>query len=111
MQPSINNTQVCKMHATQLIAQGQKASQALFLWNQFVADTEFLWQDTALVTDADAWQQQWFELEIINGLALAAWEEQGKPQDWAACWREGYQQEASELAHELLRLITGDSPT
>ncbi|MFP3518681.1 hypothetical protein SB766_21095 [Pseudomonas sp. SIMBA_077] len=97
------------MHAEQLIRQGEKASQGLFLWSQFVADTEFLWQDTALVIDAEAWQQQWFELEIINGLALAQWEEQGKPQDWSACWREGYQQEAAELAQELLVLIKGIS--
>jgi len=97
------------MYAAQLIAQGEKASQGLFLWSQFVADTEFLYEHTALVTDVEAWKQQWFELEVINALALAEWEEQGKPQDWSACWRKEYQQEAAELAQKLLGLVKGFS--
>lgn len=93
------------MNKAQLIAQGQRASHGLFLWSQFVAHTEFLWQDTTLVGDASAWQRQWFELEIVNGLALAEWEEQGRPEDFSARWREGYQQEALGLVNELLGLV------
>lgn len=92
------------MNKAQLIAQAQRAPHDLFSWSQFVAHTEFLWQDTALVVDAAAWQRQWFELEIVNGLALAEWDEQGRPEDFSARWREGYQQDAHELVHELLRL-------
>ncbi|SFI96638.1 MULTISPECIES: hypothetical protein [unclassified Pseudomonas] len=93
------------MNKAQLTAQGERASHGLFAWSQFVAHTECLWQDTTLVTDAAAWQRQWFELEIINGLALAEWEEQGRPEDFSARWREGYQQEAFGLVNELLALV------
>lgn len=88
----------------QLIEQAKQASENLFTWASFVAHTEFLWQDNTLVTDAEAWQRQWFELEILNGLALAEWEEQGRPADWSSAWRETYQQDARELAAELLTL-------
>ncbi|MDO7928207.1 hypothetical protein Q6A51_15555 [Pseudomonas sp. KFB-139] len=88
----------------QLIEQAKQASETLFAWASFVARTEFLWQDSTLVTDAEAWQSLWFELEILNGLALAEWEEQGRPADWSATWRETYQQDARELAAELLTL-------
>ncbi|MBX8529297.1 hypothetical protein K5D32_06475 [Pseudomonas cichorii] len=89
----------------QLIEQAKQASETLFTWADFVAHTEFLWQDNTLIEDAEAWQRQWFELEILNGLALAEWEEQGRPADWSAAWRNTYQQGARELAAELLTLI------
>ena len=90
---------------TQLILLAEQATEDLFRWSRFVAHTEFLWQDITLVTDADAWQRQWFALEIVNGLALSEWEEDGRPNDWSARWREGYQQEAVELVNELLGLL------
>lgn len=93
------------MNKAQLIMQGERAAHTLFCWSRFVADTEFLWQDTTLVADAGAWQRQWFELEIVNGLALSEWEEQGRPDDWSARWCEGYQQEAVELVQGLLALV------
>lgn len=79
----------------------ERASEDLFAWAAFVAQTEFLWQDTGLVQDAAAWQRLWFELEIINGLALAQWEDQGKPGDWSPIWNTEYRQEAAALAAEL----------
>jgi hypothetical protein len=88
-----------------LITQGERAAHTLFGWSRFVADTEFLWQDTTLIPDAAAWQRQWFELEIINGLALDEWDEAGRPQDWSARWQEVYQQEAGELVQALLKLL------
>ncbi|KAE9647879.1 hypothetical protein EJA70_04150 [Pseudomonas sp. PB103] len=42
---------------------GERASEDLIARAAFVAQTEFLWQDTA-VKDADVWQRLWFELEI-----------------------------------------------
>jgi hypothetical protein len=92
---------------TQLIKQGEQAVKDVFSWARFVAHSEFLWQDTTVVTDAEAWQRCWFEMEIINGVALAQWEEQGRPDDWTRQWRDGYQQEATELLMELLALVAG----
>lgn len=87
---------------------GERASENLFAWAAFVEQTEFLWQDTAAVQDADAWQRLWFELEIINGLALAQWEDEGKPDDWSDIWNKDYRQEAAALGAELVAML-GDA--
>ena len=84
---------------------GERASGDLFKWSAFVAQTEFLWQDTALVQDAVAWQRVWFELEIINGLALAQWDDEGRPDDWSGAWDKDYRQEAAGLAAELVGML------
>jgi hypothetical protein len=90
---------------------GERASEDLFAWSAFVAQTEFLWQDIALVQDAVAWQRLWFELEIINGLALAHWDEQGRPDDWSCCWNKNYRHEAAALASELIALLCVADPS
>ena len=77
----------------------------------FVARTEFLWQDTALIPDGEAWQRQWFELEILNGVALAEREEQDRADDWSAPWRATYQQDAFQLVTELVALAASDDET
>ena len=84
---------------------GERASVDLFAWSVFVAQTEFLWQDTTLVQDAVAWQRIWFELEIINGLALAQWDDEGRPDDWSGAWKKDYRQEAAGLAAELVGML------
>ena len=84
---------------------GLRASDDLFAWSAFVAQTEFLWQDTTLVQDAVAWQRVWFELEIINGLALAQWDDEGRPDDWSGAWDKDYRQEAAGLAAELVGML------
>lgn len=57
----------------------QQASQDLIRWSGFVAQTEFAWQNPNLVSDTEGWQTPWFEMEVLNGLALAEWEEDGSP--------------------------------
>ncbi|MNE84467.1 hypothetical protein D3C80_1813790 [compost metagenome] len=81
------------------------AHQDLPSWARFVALTEFFWQAHALVTDAAEWQAIWFEMEIVNALALAEWEEQGSPSDWLYRWSTGYQADAQALVSQLRRLI------
>ncbi|AQL35329.1 hypothetical protein [Pseudomonas syringae] len=93
---------------TQLNNLAKQAPQDHRFWAAFVAHTEFLWQDTALIPDGVAWQRQWFELEILNALALAEWEEQGRADDWTAPWRATYQQDAIQLTTELLELVASN---
>lgn len=81
------------------------AHQNLTSWASFVALAEFAWQDPTLVSDAAEWQVVWFEMEIVNALALAEWEEKGAPRDWLCRWRAGYQADAQRLACRLGRLI------
>jgi len=88
-----------------LMVLAKEAPQDLMRWSSFVAQTEFSWQDTTLVLDAEGWQTLWFEMEIVNGLALAEWEEEGSPPDWSYPWCERYQHDARGLVTELLQLL------
>lgn len=60
---------------TYWLSESDQAPENLFAWSAFVAQAESLWQDTALIQDDAAWQRIWFELGILNGLALAQWED------------------------------------
>ncbi len=55
--------------------------------------------------DKDNYQQIWFELEIINALALSEWENEGCPADWQTHWESEYKHDASELMDELLKTL------
>ncbi|MBK5006366.1 hypothetical protein IAE33_001333 [Pseudomonas sp. S60] len=91
--------------ASELLILAQEAPQNLRRWSSFVAQIEFVWQNPTLVKNGGRWQALWFEMEIVNGLALAEWEEEGYPKHWSHRWREGYEQDARELVSELLLLI------
>lgn len=53
----------------------------------------------------DNYQKIWFELEIINALALSEWENEGRPADWQTHWESEYKYDASELMDELLKTL------
>lgn len=96
--------------SSELISLARGAPEDLKSWSSFVAVTEFVWQNTTLVSDAPRWESIWFEMEIVNALALAEWEEQGSPLDWHERWCEGYQADARALLSELTRLIATHAP-
>jgi len=53
----------------------------------------------------DNYQKIWFELEIINAIALSEWENEGRPADWKTRWELEYKRDASELMNELLKTL------
>ncbi|WNN44887.1 hypothetical protein [Winslowiella toletana] len=53
----------------------------------------------------DNYQKIWFELEIINALALSEWENEGRPADWQTRWESEYKHDASGLMDELLNTL------
>ncbi|ATZ12523.1 hypothetical protein [Erwinia amylovora] len=53
----------------------------------------------------DDYHQIWFELEIINAVALSEWENEGCPRDWQNRWESDYRQEASNLIDMLLNTL------
>ncbi|HHJ1300232.1 MULTISPECIES: hypothetical protein [Pseudomonas] len=93
------------MTVSELMVLAREAPQDLLCWSSFVAQTEFARQNSILVSDAERWQTLWFEMEIVNALALAEWEDDGRPCDWSRRWREGYEQDAKALVSELLPLL------
>ncbi|NIX92662.1 hypothetical protein HCG45_07880 [Pseudomonas fulva] len=74
-------------------------------WHRFVSATECSWQIPPDLAALEAWQTLWFEMEILNGLALGQWEDQGRPADWSQCWCDQYQKEALALVSDLARLL------
>ncbi|HFS3751122.1 TPA: hypothetical protein ACHYZR_004992, partial [Escherichia coli] len=53
----------------------------------------------------ESYQQIWFELEIINALALSEWESAGRPENWQTRWKLAYKQDASHVMAELLNTL------
>ncbi|CAM3409014.1 hypothetical protein L6393_004883 [Escherichia coli] len=53
----------------------------------------------------ESYQQIWFELEIINALALSEWESAGRPENWQTRWELAYKQDASHVMAELLNTL------
>jgi len=75
---------------------------------KFVSYAEELSQLSELFEDEksiDDYQKTWFQLEIVNSLALSEWENEGRPVDWQSRWESDYKQDASELIAELLRSL------
>ncbi|EPI4979409.1 TPA: hypothetical protein ACTW2S_003230 [Raoultella planticola] len=75
---------------------------------RFVSYAENLSQLEELFKDEKAkedYKQIWFELEIINALALSQWETEGRPSDWNTQWESGYKQDAINVINELLNTL------
>lgn len=78
------------------------------LFAKFVSESEELYQVDDLFSDIESkekYKEIWFELEIINGLALSEWEEQGRPVDWNTQWESSYRSEASDLVNDLINTL------
>jgi hypothetical protein len=52
-----------------------------------------------------AYHACWFELEVVNALALDEWESVGKPDDWSATWGRRYEKDAKELIVNLCVIL------
>ncbi|AUO04151.1 TPA: hypothetical protein ACXJQO_003497 [Serratia marcescens] len=75
---------------------------------KFVSYAEDLAQLNELFEDEksrDNYLRIWFELEIINALALSEWEDEGRPVDWKTQWESSYKEDASELMNELMKML------
>lgn len=75
---------------------------------KFVSYTEDLTQLKELFEDEQSrehYQQIWFELEIVNALALSEWENEGRPADWQSRWESDYQHDAFGLITKLISAL------
>lgn len=109
---------------TYWLSESEQASKNLFAWSAFVAQTESLWQDTALIQADAAWQHIWFELEILTWLALAQWEDavrclatiRSSPQSqfsdpWLHLFRRGICHRANSALNHPRKVRTNPSPS
>ena len=72
----------------------ERAVDSCLSFARFVADTEFL-------SDDPHYNALWFEAEIVNAVALAEWEVQGRPDDWADEWRPTFKADAIKVTQAL----------
>ncbi|MBK4717204.1 MULTISPECIES: hypothetical protein [Tenebrionibacter/Tenebrionicola group] len=77
---------------------------------KFVSYAEDLPQVNELFENEESrenYQQIWFELEILNALALSEWENEGRPADWQSRWETDYKHDAYEIVTNLLKSLSG----
>lgn len=68
---------------------------------RFAQQVEFLFDGSTDAAALKRYQSAWFEVEILNAVALADWEEHGRPVKWDDEWRRLYQSSAGEAVMVL----------
>ena len=76
----------------------------MFGFARFVAETEFL-ASAACVEFQEKYSRTWFDMELVNALALAEWEQDGSPEEWSKVWVGKYKNEAEETLLEFLEVV------
>ncbi|CAB3748834.1 hypothetical protein [Paraburkholderia solisilvae] len=97
------------MNVVEILAQAESAADDHFKYARFVSGAEALQSDARNFTNErmqSEYQACWFELEIVNALALDEWESDGKPDVWLDPWNERYKQDAKELVGKLCSLLS-----
>lgn len=51
------------------------------------------------------YKKAWFEMEIVNSVALEEWESDGRPPEWNEKWSAKYRPDAEETIRELLKVL------
>ncbi len=82
----------------------ETALNGVFSFAKFVAETEFL-ADMMCIEFQEQYHRAWFEMELVNSLALADWEQDGSPREWDKIWNERYKEEAKETLGEFLEVV------
>lgn len=53
----------------------------------------------------ESYNKAWFEMEIVNALALDEWESDGRPHEWSEKWGVKYRADAEETVKDLLKVL------
>ena len=85
--------------------QASAALESVFAFAEFVERTESLFDSHENGDFVRRYNDAWFELEMVNAVALADWEDDGRPAHWDDKWEKKYKMDASEVVDELVRLI------
>ena len=97
------------LNKNDFLRQVDLASESHIVFAKFVRDAEVFCEDGRNgVVDENLAQYRkiWFDLEVINALALDDWESEGKPANWLLQWEEKYKNDAQEVIAELRKLLT-----
>lgn len=88
--------------------QALAALESIFAFAEFTKHSESLFEDEKGDSEfVQRYKEAWFELEIVNSVALEEWESDGRPKAWAEKWNDKYREEAAEVVHQLLQVVEG----
>lgn len=95
------------INSQKILTDANNASSNIFLYSSFVSSTEFILNDKNLkIINKDKYKDCWNEMEILNAIALAEWEDDGKPLSWEEKWKAIYQNDAKNLITNFLKNIS-----
>lgn len=75
---------------------------------KFVSDAEIFCKnekDGIIDENLTRYRKIWFDLEVINALALDEWESAGRPENWLPQWEAKYKNDVQEVITELRALL------
>ena len=92
------------MNREKIVKSSATALNSVFSFAEFVAVTE---RFVAKVNGEfqEQYDRAWFEMEVVNSLALAEWEQDGSPREWDNVWSKKYKEEASETLFCFLEVV------
>lgn len=94
------------MKFSEFTNQALSASESLFSFAEFAKISESYFDkhksDSAFFS---SYKEKWFELEIVNAVALDDWESEGRPRDWSEKWDTKYKKDAANIIQELLNVV------
>lgn len=97
------------MDVTELLELAKSAADDHIKYACFIKESEVLQGSASIFANEEKqaeYQTCWFELEIVNALALDGWESEGKPTNWLDTWNERYKDDAKELIAKLCSLLS-----
>ena len=100
----MDQTKLNNLNLNDFLKQIDSASKNLFYFAKFVRDGEiFCNNEKSGIIDENLvrYRKIWFDLEVINALALDDWESAGKPENWLLQWQDKYKNDAQEVIAEL----------
>ena len=78
-----------------------KATEDVVAFAKVAQQSENLFGDSPDKDALKRYQSAWFEVEVVNAVALADWEADGRPVSWGDKWRKLYQSSAAEAVAVL----------
>lgn len=86
--------------------QALSATDSIFSFAEFTKKSELFFESYESDSDfVQRYKKAWFELEIVNAVALEEWESDGRPAHWEEKWASKYKGDATEVVHELLMVV------
>ncbi|WP_093060169.1 hypothetical protein [Variovorax sp. YR634] len=95
------------MNRREFEALSLEATKDVFAFAKFAQQSEDAFLSSTNAGALRRYQNAWLEVEIINAVALEAWEADGRPVSWDDRWREFYQASATEAVKVLRSAAVG----